>query len=198
MIDITKKNILQLKKDFIIFTLFLVVADIVQAKILNTPLFSNTWINIVIGTYMGLVLYDLILHKLTHYITSKLNTKKYFDSYEDVIKYLTVIICQYICVTFSEGGIINFDNEWLITAVITLLCYTVFILVEAQIIPDIKNNNDQILLNNLIKIGASILIYSYFITGPINSEPLLAVLPFYIAFGSFHLFNILLSPIMIQ
>ena len=111
MINITKESILQLKKDFIIFTLFLVVADIVQAKILNTPLFTNTWINIVIGTYIGLILYDLFLYRFTNYITTKLNTKKYYGSYEDVIKYLTVIIFQYICVTFSEGDIIDFNNE---------------------------------------------------------------------------------------
>lgn len=198
MINITKESILQLKKDFIIFTLFLVVADIVQAKILNTPLFTNTWINIVIGTYIGLILYDLFLYRFTNYITTKLNTKKYYGSYEDVIKYLTVIIFQYICVTFSEGDIIDFNNEWFITAIITLLCFIIFILVEPKIIPDINNMNDQILLNNLIKIGASILIYSYFVSGPINDDPLLAVLPFYIGFGIFHLCNLLLDPNMVK
>ena len=51
-------QLLNLKKDFIIFTIFLIIADIVQSQLLNVGLFSGSWINLAIGTYIGLFIYS--------------------------------------------------------------------------------------------------------------------------------------------
>ncbi len=177
------------KKDFIIFTIFLVVADIVQSQLLKISLFSDTWINLVIGTYIGLFIYHIYMYKLSEYIIKKLNRKQYADSYEDIVKYLTVFICQYITMMLRD----NINNEWVITACLTLTAFILFALIEPHVIPDLYKEDDQILLNNLVKIGGAVLLYSYFITGPINDNPMIAILPLYLGFCAFHVCNIIIS-----
>ena len=182
-------RLLNLKKDFIIFTIFLIIADIVQSQLLKIELFSGTWINLAIGTYIGLFVYHVLLYKVTNYIIKKFHKKAYYDSYEDIIKYLSVFICQYITmITLS-----NLNIEWLISACLTLISFIIFALVEPTIIPRLYNSNDQILLNNLVKIGGAVLLYSYFITGPINENPLIAIFPLYLAFCAFHLCSNIIS-----
>ena len=173
------------KKDFILFTIFLVVVDIIQYKLLNTSLFSDTWMNLVIGTYIGLLFYHMYLYKLTYYIIKKYDKILFYDSYEDIVKYLTIFICQYVTMVTKN----NINIEWFVSALLTLTSFILFALIEPIMVPRLYNINDQILLNNLIKIGGAVLLYSYFITGPINDNPLLAVIPLYIAFCAFHFCN---------
>ena len=177
---ISDNILLELKKDFVLFSIFLVIANIIQSKMLDTPMFDSTWINLVIGTFIGVTIYNIFLYHVPKVIVNKINNRDCFDSIDDLIKYITIFISQYIFVVIITGEFCDFNKEWIVTSSITLACYILFVFIEHKI-P--KINKDQKLLNNLIKISLAVLIYSYFIKGPINDNPLLAIFPLYIAYG---------------
>jgi hypothetical protein len=183
-------KITQLKKDVILFTIFLVIANLIQSQILHTPIFDDVWKLIMVGTYIGLFVYNTTIYRISDKLIDKVNKKECNMAIIDSVQYLTVIIFQYIIFCLFHGELIDFNNEWFVTVSITFICYAVFILVPL-FIPSMDNMNDTILLHSLAKIGLSVLIYTYFISsGTTDIYPFLAMIPVIVGYSIYHYCNI--------
>jgi hypothetical protein len=185
-------NILQLKKDMILFSIFLVIANVIQSRILKTELFDDVWKLIMIGTYIGLIVYNLVIYRISNYIIQKINKPECNAGIIDSVQYLTIIFFQYIVYSIAHGEMIDFDNEWFVTIIITFICFVFFILVPVHI-PSMDNVNNMELLLNLMKLGISVLIYCYVISRYSDSElyddPFILAIPLLIGYSIYHLFD---------
>ena len=163
-----------IKKDLILFTIFLVIADIVQGKLFNIPYFDTIWINLTIGTYIAVIFYHVFIHKMN------------MGCWQPVIKYAIILFFQY-----NVNAIMNkkniMDDEIFITSFISIIIYSAFIYIE-EYVPKIKTHH-QDYFNNLIKISMVGVISSYIIDSGIYNNPLLCIFPFIMGYSAYYICN---------
>ena len=170
----------QLKKDFIIFSVFLVIADIVESRLFKSPLFSKKWLMILVGTYLGILIYDTIYYK--YFINNDIHKKIDMDgSISDLLKFIFIFMFQYIVTFFITDSEKDFDNEWFLISGIAFFCYALFIFIESYI-PKVQ---DQMYLNGLLRMSLFILLCTYFLQD--DEHPLLKLLPLVLGYSGYYL-----------
>ena len=173
---ISPSDIQVTKNDLTLFATILVVTNVVDNQLSQTPLFNEKWMNFAVATLLGVALHGLLTNKVSDVVNKQLETEKSGVGLAiyDLVKFGTIFIAQRVIVSYIEGRDIVFDQRWMLESGAIIAGYGVYSIAVAQMVPKIDTTYQPV-LNDIIKVSMGALAANYLLDGTINKTHLMSL-----------------------
>jgi len=186
---ISPNDIQVTKTDLGLFSTILVITNLVNHQLRNTPLLDDHWKNLSVATLVGVVVHSLLTNKLSSGLKEHLNSNDagVNQAIYDLVKFSTIFGAQKLVVSHLEGKKPDFDQEWLMRSGLTITGYGAFSIAVQSMMPKVDSKY-QPLLNDLVKISMGALLADYAIDGTITHMRFMELIGLLASFVVFHIF----------
>ena len=178
------------KYDLTLAATFLVVSNLGEKYLLDTPLLDEKWQKLALATLIGFAAHGLLTNKLSAYLNDrfKVVSENSKAAVYDIVKFSTVFVAQQVLVQYMEGRPINLnDKRWQLVSALVIAGYVLFDLFVKDSMPNV--DKQQPLVNDLVKVSMGALLAAHFAQGGINETNLKSLAALLAGFAVFHLYT---------
>jgi len=186
---ISPNDIQVTKTDLSLFSTILVITNLVNHQLRNTPLLDDNWKNLSVATLVGVVVHSLLTNRLSSGLKEHINSSDtgVNQALYDLVKFSTIYGAQKLVVAHLEGKKPDFDQEWLMRHGLTIVGYGAFSIIVQSMMPKVDNKY-QPLVNDLVKISMGALLADYAVDGTITHMRFMELVSLLLSFVVFHIF----------
>lgn len=182
------------KHDLTLFATIMVVSNLVENQLLNTPLFSESWMNLTVATLLGVALHGLLTNKVSSFASKQLKIKQtgVVESVYDLVKFGTIFASQRAIVNMIEGRPVVFDRTWLMVHGSIIAGYALFnVAVKGTLMKAVGRvgrlgATARNTVHDLIKVSMGALLANVVVDGTVTKTHLMLLAATLAGFVAFH------------
>jgi hypothetical protein len=183
---ISPQDIQVTKTDLTLVGSVVVVSNLVNNMLQNTPLFDQQWMNSSMALLMGVIIHGLFTNKISSMVNQNVDNEGLRNSIYDLVKFGTFFTAQHAITSLLEGKPIVFDQKWVMSSSLVIGGYSLFNMFVKDMVPKV-DEQFQPLLNDIVKVSMGSLLSNLVMDGTITQTHLMGLGASLAGFAVFHL-----------